>query len=90
MTPTTLFSCHHPYARRRLYQVQNGATLAECQVCYSCGAVRTTTDGWWPHGSYLYRAGDLLEIDGRLRIRRYWNWYQHAPVTQERVTHAVS
>lgn len=77
---TTAFTCHHPYARRRTYTVQAGDVEATCEVCWECRAARTTT-GPWLSRSYLYSDGNLLEIDGRLRIPGYFAWRDRAPVT---------
>lgn len=77
---TTGFVCQHPYAHRRVYRVEGGDTVAECEVCWSCLAVRSQAGGYWPPSSYLYRDGDVLEADGRVRIRGYFRWLATTPL----------
>jgi len=79
-TARTGFVCQHPYARRRTYKVRNGQVEAECEVCWSCAAVRSQAGGFWLPASYVYQAGDLLELDGRVRIPGYFAWMRRAPV----------
>jgi hypothetical protein len=73
---TSYFTCQHPYASRRVYRAtspDDGET-AECEVCWSCASVRSQPGGPWVPRSFLYRSGDLLELDGRVRIPGYIPW----------------
>lgn len=82
--------CQHPYGRRRTYKVHNGQVEAECEVCWSCAAVRSQAGGFWLPASYVFQDGNLLELDGRLRIRGYFEWMRQAPIHKEPQTGHVN
>lgn len=77
----TGFVCQHPIGRRRTYRVVSGGTTAECEVCWTCAAVRSQPGGWWKPMAFTYAKPDLLELDGRVRIPNYFDWCRRAPVT---------
>lgn len=69
-------TCYHPPDRRRIYRTDVG----ECQVCYSCLAVRSDSSGYWLPVCRRYEPPDLFTADGALICPDYWAAYDRAPV----------
>ena len=64
-TPTTHFSCLHPWTQRRQYQ--------GVEVCRECCSARTT-DGYWESVCRLnHPDGSLRTLDGEI-LYRDWQW----------------